>query len=48
MKHNRTSYVRGCRCDICRKANRIYQLAYLQKRIKAGITDNSGRKIRRG
>lgn len=29
--HNRTGYVRGCRCDICKQANRDYQRKYMQQ-----------------
>lgn len=27
----RTTYVKGCRCEACRKANREYQQVYMAK-----------------
>ena len=29
--HSRTGYVKGCRCDTCRQANREYQRQYMNK-----------------
>lgn len=31
LVHNRTGYVRGCRCELCVKGNREYQRDYMQK-----------------
>lgn len=30
-KHSRTGYVQGCRCEVCRSANREYQRNYMRK-----------------
>jgi hypothetical protein len=38
MKHGRSAYVgRGCRCDICRDANKDYQ-ARLRQRLRERVT----------
>jgi len=30
-KHARAMYVQGCRCEICTKANKEYQRAYMRE-----------------
>ena len=46
MKHNRNSYInKKCRCKKCSKANRIYQLKYLHKRIKLQLVDGHGKRL---
>lgn len=35
LVHNRTGYVRGCRCNLCIAGNNEYQRTYMKKwRIK--------------
>ena len=43
----RTMYVKGCRCEPCRDANRVYQRQYLRGRVEAGRTDWHGKRIAR-
>lgn len=31
IKHSRTGYVRGCRCEICVDANNQYQKDYMRQ-----------------
>ena len=31
LKHNRTGYVRGCRCNDCIEGNREYQRDYMKQ-----------------
>ena len=31
LKHNRTGYVRGCRCAICVNGNKEYQRLYMKE-----------------
>lgn len=30
-KHNRTGYVCGCRCEVCKEANKEYQRQYMKQ-----------------
>lgn len=32
LKHGRSRYCKGCRCDVCRAANTAYNAAYLAAR----------------
>lgn len=38
MAHNRTGYVGGCRCPVCREANRVYQRRYYRRRHRPDAT----------
>jgi len=44
-KHNRARYVAGCRCEICRTANRDYQRSYIRLRINGGMSDPHGKRL---
>ena len=48
LVHNRTGYVRGCRCHVCIRANRDYQRWYAKADLPSEVPHGTVARYRRG